>query len=78
MPTVLRKGKSRFFFFSREPNEPPHIHVEAGDGYAKYWLSPVSLAASHGFKAHELNKIGKMVEENVQLFRRSWDEHFKR
>jgi len=22
-----------------------HIHVEAGEGYAKYWLSPVSLAS---------------------------------
>lgn len=77
MPTVLRKGRFRFFFFSREPNEPPHIHVEAGDGYAKYWLKPVSLASSFGFKAHELNQIGKIVEENVQLFRGAWDEHFK-
>lgn len=77
MPTVLRKGGFRFFFFSREPNELPHIHVEAGDGYAKYWLKPVSLAASFGFKAYELNQIGRVVEENVQLFRGAWDEHFK-
>jgi hypothetical protein len=28
MPTVLRKGPYRFFFFSREPYKPAHIHVE--------------------------------------------------
>ncbi|MCK4624971.1 MAG: DUF4160 domain-containing protein [Phycisphaerae bacterium] len=28
MPTVLRKSGYRFFFFSLEGFEPPHIHVE--------------------------------------------------
>ncbi|WP_422447088.1 DUF4160 domain-containing protein [Thermoanaerobacterium sp. DL9XJH110] len=27
MPTVLKEGKYRFFFFSNEGTEPPHIHV---------------------------------------------------
>jgi len=77
MPTILRVKGYRFFFFSREPMEPPHIHVEASDKYAKYWLNPVSLASSFGFKAHELNRIGRIVEENSQLFRRKWHEYFK-
>ncbi|WP_439481025.1 DUF4160 domain-containing protein [Cyclobacterium plantarum] len=41
MPTVLRIGPYRFFFFSNEGNEPPHIHVESGEGHAKFWLEPV-------------------------------------
>jgi hypothetical protein len=33
MPTVFRQGRFRFYFFSNERNEPPHVHVESGDGY---------------------------------------------
>ena len=44
MPTVLRLDGYRFYFYSREPGEPPHIHVEWGDSLAKYWLEPVELA----------------------------------
>jgi len=28
MPTILRIGPYRFYFFSHEPNKPPHVHVE--------------------------------------------------
>ena len=28
MPTVLRLIAFRFYFYSHEPNEPPHIHVD--------------------------------------------------
>jgi len=38
----------RFFFFSNEGTEPPHIHVERGDGYAKFWLEPVELVDAVG------------------------------
>jgi len=38
MPEVLRVHGYRFFFFSREGNEPPHIHVEQAERYAKFWL----------------------------------------
>src|SRR5713226_2775973 len=54
MPTVLRISGFRFFFYSLEGSEPPHIHVAHGDSVAKFWLDPVNLAESHGFRAHEL------------------------
>ena len=46
MPSVLRVSGFRFFFFSNEGNEPPHIHVNmrrvmqsfGWHGYA--WLIP--------------------------------------
>jgi hypothetical protein len=31
MPTVLRVKGYRFFFFSNEGAEPPHIHIEYGE-----------------------------------------------
>ena len=57
MPTVLRIGLYRFFFYSNENNEPPHIHVEDAEKVAKYWLEPVELASSRGFRSHELTWI---------------------
>ncbi|MEW6201505.1 MAG: DUF4160 domain-containing protein [bacterium] len=54
MPTVLKVGRFRFFFFSNEWDEPIHIHIESGDEYAKFWLEPVQLAKSVGYNAKEL------------------------
>jgi len=62
MPTVLRQDGFRFFFFSRENEEPPHIHVEYPERYAKFWLRPVSLASSFGFRSHELTGLMRLVE----------------
>ncbi|HEY9092474.1 MAG TPA: DUF4160 domain-containing protein [Parasphingorhabdus sp.] len=35
MPTVLRINGYRFYFYSHEPNEPPHIHVDKGSSSLK-------------------------------------------
>lgn len=76
MPTVLRVGAFRFFFFSNEGDEPIHVHVESGDNYAKFWLEPVQLARSIGYSAGELNVIRKLVMGNVDRFKEKWHEHF--
>jgi Domain of unknown function (DUF4160) len=49
MPTLLRWRGYRFHFYSREPDEPPHVHVIKGGGQAKIWLSDCSLVKSVGF-----------------------------
>lgn len=76
MPTVLVYGSYRFFFYSMEGAEPPHIHVERGDDVAKYWLSPVQLAESHGFRSHELNRVRAVVIEHRANFLEAWNGHF--
>ena len=40
MPVVLRVGPYRFYFYSHEPKEPPHVHVDREDRSAKFWLDP--------------------------------------
>jgi hypothetical protein len=75
MPTILRDQGFRFFSFSLESGEPPHVHVEHGGKAAKYWLDPVELANSDGFRSHELNRVRKLVIEHRDAFRRRWDEH---
>ena len=76
MPTVLRIGGLRFFFYSSEGNEPPHIHIEQADNVAKYWLEPVESVNSYGFSAKEINHIRKLVIDNQAQFKQAWYEHF--
>jgi hypothetical protein len=76
MPTVLRVGRYRFYFYSNERHEPPHIHVQAGSDQAKFWLSPIALASSYGFRAHELNQIMGIIRDHEATFTEVWHEHF--
>jgi hypothetical protein len=76
MPTVLRIGPYRFFFYAGDRNEPPHIHVERDDCEAKFWLEPIRLEHSHGFARKEINRIQQIVEENRQHLLEGWDDYF--
>lgn len=76
MPTVLRIGRFRFYFFSNEGEEPPHIHVKAAEDEAKFWLNPMELASNFGFSSRELNEIGRLVQNNEQFLLEVWNEHF--
>lgn len=66
MPTVLRSGPDRLFFYAGDGEEPPHFHVERDSCEAKFWLDPVRLARSHGFAAKELRTIEKLIIDNQQ------------
>lgn len=77
MPTILRIGAYRFFFFySNENNEPAHIHVQRERALAKFWLKPVTLASSTGFPAQELTKLSRLVQENATTSTEAWNESF--
>ena len=78
MPTVLRAAGYRFFFFSREGEEPPHVHVEQAERYVKFWLRPVSLAESRGFRSSELTELRSLVEKHRALFEERWHERLNR
>ena len=73
MPTVLREGPFRFYFYSHEPNEPPHVHVDRDDATAKFWLTPVGLASSLGFRSHELTRILRLVRDHRQELIDAWN-----
>jgi len=76
MPTVLRSGPYRFFFFSADGAEPPHVHVERDDRIAKFWLEPVRLQDSGGVSRVEIRRVEGIVDENLAALLRSWDEFF--
>lgn len=76
MPTVLRSGPCRVYFYSHEPNEPPHVHVDRDDQSAKFWLGPVALAGNLGFSARELRRIEQMLREREEELLEAWDGYF--
>ena len=76
MPTVLRSGPYRFFFYAGDRDEPPHVHVERDDSEAKFWFEPVRLERSGGFARKEINQIQNIVEENQQLLLDRWHAYF--
>jgi hypothetical protein len=76
MPTVLRVGGYRFYFYSHEPNELPHIHVDRAEHSLKAWLDPVALARNIGFRGHEINAILALAEEHREVLLEAWHEYF--
>jgi hypothetical protein len=78
MPTVLIIEGFRFFFFSNEGVEPPHIHVEKADAYAKFWLQPAQLVHSEGLTPSQLRRVRELVDQHGALFLERWNEYFGR
>jgi hypothetical protein len=76
MPTILRVGAYRFYFYSHEPNEPPHVHIDRDDSTAKFWLNEVRLANNIGFKAKELKDLEEIVKNNQNNLMAAWNEYF--
>jgi len=76
MPTVLRHGPYRLFFYAGDQGEPQHVHVEREDKVAKFWIAPVRLESSGGFGRSEIGRIHEVVlTHRVQLVE-AWNEYF--
>ncbi len=78
MPTVLRNGPYRFYFYAGDRDEPEHVHVERDNQVAKFWLDPVRLQRSGGFASSEINRIQKLVEDHREELVICWNEYFSR
>jgi len=77
VPKLLNVGPFRFFFYSNERGEAPHVHVAHERKLAKFWLDPVELAKSGRFAAHELTRIEAIVSAHREEFLEAWHEHLK-
>jgi hypothetical protein len=74
MPTTLRIGPYRFYFYSHDCIEPRHTHVDRENKSAKFWLDPdVSLAENYGFNRKELRNIERIVRKHLEKLRYEWD-----
>ena len=68
----------RFFFFSSDGDEPPHVHVGRDDMLVKLWSVPIREAYNHGFKPNELNRIVAIARESEEQLLKAWHEYFNR
>jgi Domain of unknown function (DUF4160) len=76
MPTILRVGGYRFYFYSHEPNEPPHVHVDQRGATAKFWLERFALARNNGYSARELNELSRLVQTHRNILLEAWHGYF--
>lgn len=76
MPTVLNKDGFRFFFYSREGNEPPHIHIIGKGGEMKIWLSNLGIAKVYNLSPKEQRIVLEITATNVELFKKEWGNFY--
>jgi len=76
MPTILRAGPFRFFFYAGDREEPRRVHVERDDRIAKFWLDPIRLQSSGGFSRMEIVFIERLVSNHREQLMEAWDEYF--
>jgi Domain of unknown function (DUF4160) len=76
VPTVLRWGAYRAFFYSNEGGEPAHIHVRAGNREAKFWLHDLAVTANAGFPPHELGDIIRHLRLHREQLLTAWNDYF--
>jgi len=76
MPTVLRRDGFRVYFYSHEPNEPAHVHVDRAGASAKLWLDRVAVASSAGFSARDLGEVLRLVRMERQRLLEAWHDFF--
>ncbi|HYD44358.1 MAG TPA: DUF4160 domain-containing protein [Phenylobacterium sp.] len=78
MPRVLRWNGYRFYYFSNEGSEPPHIHIDKAGSTAKFWLEDVRLARNIGFSAREVAELSAKVAAERATFLEAWLGYFGR
>ena len=66
MPTVLEIEGFRFFFYSADRNEPPHIHVRKAGQEAKFWLDPIRPERLGSFNTRDLRRVLEILGENQE------------
>ena len=76
MPTALRSGPYRFFFYAGDGHEPPHIHIERDSKKAKFWLEPVKFESSAGFSRGELMDVYRLISTHRELLLEFWHDYF--
>jgi hypothetical protein len=66
-----------FSLYAGDGVEPPHVHVQKGDGEAKLWLRPVELVYSYRITPGELRRIRELTFQHQAAFLERWNEHFR-
>ena len=75
MPTIVREGPYRVFFYSADCAEPAHVHIQRGTTVAKVWLHDAAVARTGRFSAGELRAVIALVRRRAVELMDGWNEH---
>jgi hypothetical protein len=73
-PTIHDEDGFRFWFWSADRTEPPHVHVEKGGAEAKWWLIPIREDWSSGFNSSQRRRIRDILFEQLDRMLERWHE----
>lgn len=76
MPALLRLKGYRFFFYSGESGEPPHVHVNKDRKTAKFWIESATVVQNSHFTPLELREIARIISDYRLDFLRKWNDYF--
>jgi hypothetical protein len=76
MPTILRAGPYRFFFYAGDRDEPQHVHIQREAKIAKFWLDPIRLQTSGGFTRIEIGRMQRLILANHTKLLEAWHDYF--
>jgi hypothetical protein len=76
VPSALRIGPYRFFFYANDRGEPAHVHVQRDGKIAKFWIEPVRMDRSGRFRPNELLDIQRTIEQNKTKLLTAWNDYF--
>lgn len=78
MPTILYLKGWRFYLFSNEGNEPPHVHVVKAEREGEFWLDAdrydVTEAFTHKMSPSELRFVRKTIFDHFEEFLDAWND----
>jgi hypothetical protein len=77
MPTVVRHGPYRLYFYSADGFEPMHVHIIRDKAVAKIWIRPMRVESNRGYGAKELRSVLRIVKNYRKLIEREWNEFFE-
>jgi len=64
----------RISFYSFDLKERPHVHVRRESMECKVWFSPqIELEWNSGFADHEISVILKIIKENIDLIKKTYE-----
>lgn len=72
----------KFFFWSNENNEPPHIHISKGaptENATKFWIKKDGIEMVHNnsqISANDLRKITRYILSNRADIIAAWFDYF--
>jgi hypothetical protein len=73
-PTIHDEDGFRFWFWSGDRTEPPHVHVTKGGAEAKWWLNPIREHKTRGFNPSQRQRIRDILLSQQDRMLERWYE----